>query len=904
MEPMDPALDALLRESGWLARLARALSSDPHRAEEAVQETLVAALEHPGEARSLRGWLRAVLRSKLASQQRADVRRGRRERARGETRPVPEPGDVHARLELQELVVEAVRALDEPYRATIVARYLDELSPAAIARRDGVPVRTVHTRLTRGLARLRERLAGRIGTERLQAWMLWLGAPGLRGAGVGSAATAVTTKSWIGGALMHTTTKLTLAAAGLAGLVWLAVGETQDGVRRDPREPAAGTASATQATAANASAELAAIAGPGTGRSEPPARIGTRSSLEAEAPVVQRSPRATEGELRVVVRRQSDGLPLEHAVVAALPRGAADVAPEPIARVRTGAGGTGVLRLPAAHAFLVSCEVPSDPWHPIQQITLEVPALAAGEVRSIDVELPDGYDRTFHGRVVAAEDGRPLPEAELLRHPIRGAAPEVDGHGAFAVPYASWTPDELEVRCAGYASVRVSVERVDQSASEPYVVALERAGAVEAHLASDVDPASTLRLRAKDGREWDQGFDEGREAVLEGLPVRLAFTVELRAEGRTVWRDPGPLVLAPGERRVLEIAPGAGCLLFGTLLDENGVPIADHGVVAFPANDREGFDEGGRLAIGGRSDPGMVQAALDGHGGYEFLSLPEGRWWVGPAFEGELAAWAVGVVIGPGSHARRLDLVAERGRWIRGVVVGPDGEPVRGGHVLAQPTEDRGQFSVAANDGRFAIGPLRSGAYALRALAQGAFGWGKPLVVEAGTEDVVLRLAGDGSQGTIAGRVVDEAGRGVKSHVHLLMPRRGSIGTSTTDEGTFLLTGIDPGEYSVTASMPDGRAVVVPVTMTRGETREGLVLELAPGGRIAVTHDLEDGVRVAIWVGQALAADSTVRPGEETFEVVPAGRVRVELYGGGRTLAEQTVLVRPGRVERADFDVR
>ena len=51
-----------------------------------------------------------------------------------------------ARLELQRNVVEAVLALDEPYRGVIVHRYFDGLSIKAIARRLGVPVETVRTR--------------------------------------------------------------------------------------------------------------------------------------------------------------------------------------------------------------------------------------------------------------------------------------------------------------------------------------------------------------------------------------------------------------------------------------------------------------------------------------------------------------------------------------------------------------------------------------------------------------------------------------------------------------------------------------------------------------------------------------------------------------------------------------
>jgi protocatechuate 3,4-dioxygenase beta subunit len=70
-------------------------------------------------------------------------------------------------------VVDAVLALDEPYRSTITLRYFDELSPQEIARQLGVPVRTVKTRLRRALEQLQGRLDRVHGGDR-GAWCLAL----------------------------------------------------------------------------------------------------------------------------------------------------------------------------------------------------------------------------------------------------------------------------------------------------------------------------------------------------------------------------------------------------------------------------------------------------------------------------------------------------------------------------------------------------------------------------------------------------------------------------------------------------------------------------------------------------------------------------------------------------------
>jgi len=121
----------LLAQTGWVRRLARRLLADEHAAEDVVQDTCLAALERPpaGGERQLRAWMAAVARN-LA------LRRRRREGAREAVERRAAPGEAAAgagadleRVELQRRVVEELLALDEPYRSTLVLRYLDGLPP-------------------------------------------------------------------------------------------------------------------------------------------------------------------------------------------------------------------------------------------------------------------------------------------------------------------------------------------------------------------------------------------------------------------------------------------------------------------------------------------------------------------------------------------------------------------------------------------------------------------------------------------------------------------------------------------------------------------------------------------------------------------------------------------------------
>lgn len=152
----------LERDGAWLLRAALALTNDPGTAEDAAQATWIHAWRRrsaTGRGAS-RGWLMQVLRNSVRGQLRDGARRSVREREAA----VPEgfsPGDPVQRIELQRITLDAIESLDEPYRSTIVERFLDGHSIEDIARRTGTPRKTVETWSRRGILRLRAALEGR-----------------------------------------------------------------------------------------------------------------------------------------------------------------------------------------------------------------------------------------------------------------------------------------------------------------------------------------------------------------------------------------------------------------------------------------------------------------------------------------------------------------------------------------------------------------------------------------------------------------------------------------------------------------------------------------------------------------------------------------------------------------------
>lgn len=152
VEPV--ARQTLLAHEPFLRSLARSLVFDPHRVDDLVQETWLAALRHsPRPGPGLRAWLAQVLRNAARQLARRERRRACRERAaaRPERAVPPQEG-------VRERVVDAVLALDEPFRTAVLLRFFEGLPPREVARRTGVPVETARTRLRRALARLRQRL--------------------------------------------------------------------------------------------------------------------------------------------------------------------------------------------------------------------------------------------------------------------------------------------------------------------------------------------------------------------------------------------------------------------------------------------------------------------------------------------------------------------------------------------------------------------------------------------------------------------------------------------------------------------------------------------------------------------------------------------------------------------------
>jgi RNA polymerase sigma-70 factor (ECF subfamily) len=217
----DPAL--LLRHASFVRALARRLASDESSADDLVQDTWLAALERPNaDVRSPERWLRGVVANLWRERRRSnDRRREREERAARDEASTTSFDTLDSAIigrELAGLVLE----LDEPFRTAVLLRYYDNLSPREIAARLRVPVKTVNSRLSRGIERVRTSWKRHHGDDP-QAWLGALlvivrPAHALRGSAPSSTAAGVLST----GAIVMST-KTLLASAALLGCAALAI---------------------------------------------------------------------------------------------------------------------------------------------------------------------------------------------------------------------------------------------------------------------------------------------------------------------------------------------------------------------------------------------------------------------------------------------------------------------------------------------------------------------------------------------------------------------------------------------------------------------------------------------------------------------------------------------------------
>lgn len=312
----------------------------------------------------------------------------------------------------------------------------------------------------------------------------------------------------------------------------------------------------------------------------------------------------------------------------------------------------------------------------------------------------------------------------------------------------------------------------------------------------------------------------------DATPERAPATASLELRGRVVDPRRRPLADVP-----VFLTPGGSLPPAALLLDhQRGVRVGP--LAATRTDDRGHYALRPSAAV--RGLPLQVHALAPGHGD---AMLPNVR-------AHDAVTWLPDLVAQPAVPVRVLVVSTTDDAPIAGarVSVRPDGLS-----LLALRDREQRHTAVTAADGVATLHGLSTGSYTFRAEADGFATHELPqqAVQDAADTEVLLAL---GTGATLAGHVVDRAGRGIAGACVAATAVGGHptarIATFTDANGRFALTGLATGPLRVEAGAV-GFSTLGRQPVAAGDSP--LVLTLAPTGRIRLTVVDQAGDLLSNW---------------------------------------------------------
>ena len=805
---MDPSPQALIEHAAFARALAHSLLNDVHAAEDVVQDAWVAALVRPPAASAPpRAWLTRVVQRFAWRRGRSSERRRSREALAARPEALSAVDDDLARAETLRRVTDAVLALEEPYRSTVLLRFYEGLDASAIAHRTRTPEATVRSRLQRALGQLRERLDREHGGDR-SAWS----------AGLAALVGRNTTTSVVGGGLlaMGTMTKAIGAAAAVVALMlaW----RTWQADEQAPRSALAlATAELVSPDEGETSpAELVSATGVGQRTALPPSSVAATAhgALEVHVTWERDGLPAADEELRLIVWRHATGDRLRRAFTDADGRCR-------IEGLLPGHVSIGSARGAEGSVEVVACETAA--------VELAIPRGFTARGRVVDPEgAPVAGARLWLSQYFNYNDGTTVATTHADGTFELVDVPEARYLGAIADGYA---PSHLELLVEHQAADPLQDVELTLALNGPGgaldLRILDADGALisgaYAHVTGQRLPARRVGNRyLQNVPTFDAWSDEQGLASIDGLQPGEA-TLTIYASGMAVWN--GMATVEADRRTALAVVLARESVVTGTVRDAAGEPVANASV----------------YLAAGEYDPLRPSARTGADGSYALGGLAGGEVSL-KAGESALGSASTVVHLEP-SGVATWDPVLSSGRVLSGRVVDDQGAPLAGWTVQAMigtHSSWRAQAETDA-DGAFRMVDVKSEPLILD-LYHDVFAERFPTLqrnVDVDESEVVFQVGRDDlCTVTVTGRILDPERRPIPSANVALWPLGSWYGSGAESDvrGEFRAEHLRPGTYEVSLGFPELPSLFFGrITLAPEEVRALGEIVLQPPGTVHIT---------------------------------------------------------------------
>jgi len=526
------------------------------------------------------------------------------------------------------------------------------------------------------------------------------------------------------------------------------------------------------------------------------------------------------------------------------------------------------------------------------------------------------------GTVIEEGTRRPVAGARVLAYAATGLtrfarrrverAARTDARGRFRL--AGLAPSRYAIEAVRDGYLTASIAGVNAAAPSAPVanLALRKAASISGRVTDEKGQpvaAARVRIMRETGiRRLLRGAASNPASVLGGQGVLTAadgafriqglepernLSLEATKTGYAPARKPGVSLKAGDAVKDVALIVRRGLEARGKVVDAQGQPVAGAEIRAI--HREEGMMGGARVQM---LLMGVAQEKPDaltaGDGAFTLKGLEEGQYTLAVAREGfarktvpSLDVKATGENVWP-------PVTLAAGAPIAGAVRDSAGAPVSGAQIFgidAGGSGGRPQNAASDADGKFRLdGFVAERAILLNVSAQGYATLQKNVTPPAADIVIVLKTAG-----TVRGRVEDgdtkrpvtdftifRGGPRGGGGIQIALGRGGGDQTFQSDDGSFELTDVPPGKWTIRGAAAGYRSAEASgVEVGEGETKEGVVLSLKKGGGLSG--------RVIDPRGAAVAnASVTWHPAETGGGPMGAAMARIMggVGGGGSTTSD------------------